>query len=195
MAQKKPNQRIVKEKLAQATELAKKGQYQKARYLLQDISSEPKAQRLIKQMEGRNDKLQGGISYFYSGTLIAMVVLIGIVLFWIWNSVQGVRNEVDARAAVSNSFAERGLSGNRNMYVDLVYFCYERNGGVDRPECLDWAEYVTREQSDQVIGCVIVSDNGLEYRNQTRDDVASCFTTIGIPDPVAYQPGAESTDG
>lgn len=170
------------DRIEQALKFIKKGQYQKARYLLHDIQSNPKAKKILKKIEGRNDKLQGGLSAFYSGTILVMIGLGIVSLIIVFNVMGTFQDGIAQRGAVNASFAERGLEGNQAMYVDLVYFCYDRVEGIP-DSCMDWAQLIVSEYTENVYSCVFVTDNGIQYRNRTFDDIATCYQGAGIPDP------------
>ena len=178
---KPPNERITRERLEKATALAKKGQYQKARYLLSDIQSNPRAKKLLKQMEGRNDKLQGGISYFYSGTIVLMVVFGIIALVVFFNVIGNIQGGLQNQGAVNASFDERGLTGNRNLYSDLVFFCYDRVG-EESESCIDWGQLVFTDYVNSVRSCVIVDEDGIQYRNRPYEEIETCYQDAGIPE-------------
>lgn len=181
MAQE-PSNRITNQKLEQALALAKKGQYNKARYVLDDIKSHPRAKKMLKQMDGRNDKITGGLSYFYSGTLIAIVAFGILVLLFFFNFIGNVQTGVQDTSTMYATFTERGLEGNIEEYVDLVEFCHNRVGDT-RESCLDWAQLVIADYNPAVYSCVLVTDGGIQYRGRELDVIATCYSEAGIPDP------------
>lgn len=168
------------ERLNQAIELAKKGKYQKASYLLKDMKNDPKARRLLQQMEGRRDKVE--VTDFFSGTVLTMIVFAVIVLGLIVYVVLGIRAEFAARDAIYAEFPARGLVGNDELYYDLVLFCQD-NLGTDSPSCLDWGELVFTTYQQEVRSCLVVNDNGIFIDDDNRETVTSCFSEVGIPDP------------
>lgn len=175
------NSRQKKERLEQAIAMAKKGQYSKARYLLGDLHDVPRAQKILKQIEGRNDKIQGGLSSFYSGTLLIIIFVGAALLFIAYNSITGIREAANQRSNVANEYVTRNLTGGQALYVDLVYLCY---GEVDDSpaSCLDWASTAITEYRTQIYDCVLVTDNnGFQFRGQENADIAACFVEQGIP--------------
>lgn len=178
----KLSERIINQRLEQALALAKKGQYNKARYMLDDIQSHPRAKKLLKQMDGRNDKMTGGLSYFYSGTLIAMVAFGILVLLFLFNFIGNVQTGIQDNTNMNEIFTERGMQGNVEEYADLVEFCYDRVGDT-RESCLDWGQLVMTEHNPAVFSCVLVTDEGIQYRGRELDVIATCYSEAGIPDP------------
>ncbi|MGJ3237259.1 MAG: hypothetical protein ACFE0Q_00990 [Anaerolineae bacterium] len=179
-----PNQRILRERVEQAKALIKKGQYSKARYLLGESRAHPQAEKLLKQIEGRDDKLQGGLTNFFNVTVLAIVGLSIVTIFVVYTMVTRIQDNVGHRDSVVAQFSERGLEGNAILYADLVYYCYDQVGGEQRPSCLDWGELVYTEHETDVRRCVIVDErNGIQYRNRPMEEIATCFSERGIPDP------------
>ncbi len=175
------NSRQKKERLDQAIELAKKGQYSKARYMLGELHDVPRAQKILKQIEGRNDKLQGGLTSFFNGTLLIILGVGAVLIFLAYNSIIGIRDANNRRSNVSQEYVTRDLTGGQELYVDLVYLCY---GQVDAstPSCLDWAATTITDYQTELRNCVLVTDaSGIQYRGQEEDEVAACFIAQGIP--------------
>lgn len=195
MMAQKPNERITRERIDKAIAFAKKGQYQKARYMLSDLHANPRAAKLLKQMEGRNDKFQGNITSFFNGTVLTIVALGLIVIFVSYNAVVSIRGQANQRNVVFDTHQARGIAGNAELYVDLVYFCYDRVGEI-ADSCLDWGEVVITSHVDSVRGCVIVDDtDGIQYRNQEFETVSNCFVNAGIPDPIGYSAPVPTPEG
>lgn len=172
------NQR--QERLNQAIALAKKGKYQKASFLIKDMTDNPKARRLLEQMEGRRDKVE--VTDFFSGTVLTMIAFAVIVFGLIVYVVLGVRAEFAARDAIYAEFPARGLEGNDELYYDLVLFCQD-NLGTDSPGCLDWGAMVFTLHQQEIRSCVVVNDNGFNVDDDNRATITSCFSDVGIPDP------------
>lgn len=183
MSQRPLNSKSVNERLEKAKELAKQGQYQKARYMLQDIQSNPTAKKLLQKMDGRKDRTGFSPMQFFNGTLLLIIGLSIVVILVFFNSITGFRSQIDDRASVGDQFSARGLEGNRALFVDLVYYCYETVGDT-RASCLDWGETTYTQYMNQVRSCVVVDEeDGIQYRGRSYEDVGICFTEQGIPAP------------
>ena len=105
-----------------------------------------------------------------------------VVLLFFFNFVGNVQTGVADRGALQATFGERGIIGNANLYVDLVLFCYDQV--EDTPDsCMDWSELVMTNYYNEIYGCVIITDSGIDYRNRELDAVATCYNEAGIPAP------------
>lgn len=174
------NSNQIRERLNQAIVLAQKGKYQKASYLLGDIDDHPQAKKLLKQMEGRRDKVE--ITDFFSGTVLTMIAFAVIVLGIIVYTAIGIQAEFAVRDAIYAQFPARGLEGNQELYYDLVLFCQD-NVESNSSNCLDWGETVFTTYQQEVRSCIVVNDNGFLISDTNRASVTSCFSEVGIPDP------------
>lgn len=180
MSQPPYNKRQIDERVKQATALAKKGNYDKASYLLHPIRSDKRAKRLLEQMAGRSNKVKA--TDFFSGTVLAMlafgVIIIAVVIFMF----NGILTQVSQRDAIYNEFPARGLEGNQEFYVDLVDFCRnDLDSGNDT--CYDWAETVFTEHDMAVRSCVVINDSGFTVDDDNRETITTCFSDAGIPEP------------
>lgn len=174
------NDRQIRQRLSEATALAKEGKYQKASYLLHEIRDNPKAKRLLTQMEGRSDRIQ--VTDFFSGTVLAMIAFAVVVVIMIGITISGILGEFADRDAVYAEFPARNLVGNQELYVDLVGFCRE-NIGSDSATCLDWAELVFTNHLQQIRSCVVVNNDGFIVDDINRATITTCFSEVGIPNP------------
>jgi|GEM_PF-5998105 len=183
MSQRRLSSKIVNERIEKAKVFARKGQYQKARYMLQDVQSEPAAQKLLKQMDGRKDQTGFSLTQFFSGTILVIIGLSALVIFVFYNSISEFRGTIDNRNAVVAEFDNRGLDGNRALFVDLVYYCYEVLESTP-DSCVDWAESVFIEYQQPVRFCVLVdADDGMQFRGMSYEELEMCFNESGIPAP------------
>ena len=180
MSQPPYNKRQIDGLIKQATALAKKGNYDKASYLLHPIRSDKRAQRLLEQMSGRSNKVK--LTDFFNTTVLTMlgfgIIVIAVVIFMF----NGIVGEVSERDAVYAEFPARGLVGNNEFYFDLVSFCRE-NLETGNGTCFDWSETVFTNHETDVRSCIVINDQGFAITDDNRDAITTCFLNAGIPSP------------
>lgn len=170
-----------RKRIEQAAQLARRGQYQRARFILQDIQQHPKAAALLKRIEGRDDRKDGAVLAF-SGTILVIVGLGLVAVIAIIFFINTFQTQQDARGALFQEARDLGFE-DVNLYVDLVTFCYNATSSGN-PDCNGWAQGVYSDNRPLFRNCVFINLNGnIQIEEEDRPAAVTCLEEQGIPLP------------
>jgi|GEM_PF-5182463 len=187
MTSPEDKQKIIQERIKKAFDLAKEGQYQKARFILRDIEH-PKAKQLLEMLADKKEKKRKAKSSM-SPLAIFMVVFvvlaiggtIAAALFFQDFMSQFTLDELfvpDNDDYFGVEFTEE-----EEVALDLISYCFDYTGYGGSESCYDWADDVVRTHYEEARACFAPYKDELFLSNAQNDAVGECLREAGLSNP------------
>lgn len=176
----KQGEAIVRDRLKQSFALAKEGQYEKARYILQSIDHHPKAQELLKRLEGLEEKpkSKSSVSVFSIVVVIFVVVTVGGAIIG-----SLVFQDILGRFTLGDLFTGGGyaLSEKELLEYNLLSYCQIETYYSD--SCEGWASHTVSNYQVDAAECFAPHDDFGFLTSEQHRAVRTCLQNKGVPNP------------
>ncbi|MEO1289559.1 MAG: hypothetical protein AAFV93_17480 [Chloroflexota bacterium] len=174
---------MTRAKLKQAFQLAKAGQYNRARHILKPIDYHPQAQKMLAMMDGKQDKRKKAKPAFSPFRVIVTLFVIFMVGGSIFAAVmfQSWVNNVGLLGiyGLGDGFE---LSAEAQLELDLTSYCFTYTNFAS-DSCSDWATTVINRHEASAQSCFAPYADEFFLTDEQFGRVRTCLRNAGIPNP------------